>query len=318
MVRYIHNELSDKEKEELFHLLEQNPEFSKELEDLKESSFSVSMLLSDLSFDAGKAFKEFESLTEKNVQKSSYRKKIGLFSIITGIAAMLIIGFFVFKPEKPEKHIILASNKIEETRLPDGSRITLNKSSKLVFSEDFNKRKGKRMVEFSGEGYFNVNTNPERPFVIQMDLIRIEVLGTSFNVLQDSVEAFVKVTVDTGKVKIFNKSTKAYQTVNEGEEGKFDYRSREIIKYKKENINHLSWKTGILVFKDAPLDEVVNDLNDYYEVDFIIENESLKTCRLNTKIDNYKVSEVIEMLKLVFEIQVRKENDTYYLSGEGC
>ena len=97
-----------------------------------------------------------------------------------------------------------------------------------------------------------------------------------------------------------------------------DKNTNKLYKLVNPGLNQTAWKTGILIFIDTPLDKVIEDLNSYYKATFVIEEPRLKNCKLNTKIDNFSLDDVLQMLEIAFNIKIRKDNNTYYLTGKGC
>src|SRR5258708_10393461 len=84
--------------------------------------------------------------------------------------------------------------------LPDGSKVWLNNASSLRFQTAFTG--GERVVELSGEAYFDVVTNPAMPFRVKEGSLTVEVLGTHFNIKAYSDEVTKKTTLLEGAVKV--------------------------------------------------------------------------------------------------------------------
>lgn len=111
------------------------------------------------------------------------------------------------KPEAPvpvfvkeEKNItVSATDSVLSFFLPDSSHIYLNKHSSLIYPEDFNRVA--RNVTLTGEAFFEVTPNKEKPFVIQAGNTETRVVGTSFNIKEDAKTKKVEVSVVTGQVK---------------------------------------------------------------------------------------------------------------------
>ena len=87
-----------------------------------------------------------------------------------------------------------------EYLLPDGSRVSLNENTSLIYPESFSKKK--RSVSLSGEAYFEVRQEETRPFSISTPGVEIEVLGTTFNVKANPGDPFIETVLVAGKVRI--------------------------------------------------------------------------------------------------------------------
>ena len=148
--------------------------------------------------------KAWEKLQTKiNSIPDTSKEKASLISfnwrLISSIAASiaLIAGIFLFlhKSQMPTQ---FATNKdLQKISLKDNSHITLFKNSKLSLASDFNKKS--RTVTFNGNAYFDIARNPEKPFIIHTQGMKVEVLGTSFTIQQSKL--FNTVFVHSGKVK---------------------------------------------------------------------------------------------------------------------
>jgi len=113
-----------------------------------------------------------------------------IFLGITFLASYLInTGSISQVAAKGEKKTIL---------LPDGSLVFLNSKSSISYSKDF---KNKRELKLTGEAYFEVKKNPERPFLVETEKIKTRVLGTSFNI-KAYKNSQTMVSVNTGKVEV--------------------------------------------------------------------------------------------------------------------
>ncbi len=102
--------------------------------------------------------------------------------------------------------------------LPDGSRVTLEKGSKLYYAADFSSDdKAKREVYLTGEAFFEIKKNAARPFYVYTSTVITKVLGTSFRVEAYPSASKATVTVKTGKVSVYRKDD-FYQTTHGGTE----------------------------------------------------------------------------------------------------
>lgn len=84
--------------------------------------------------------------------------------------------------------------------LPDGSLVWLNAGSSLKYPTVFDW--DKRQVELSGEAYFEVESDPEHPFIVQTDGVEVSAVGTAFNVEAYRNDSIVAVTMAIGKVNV--------------------------------------------------------------------------------------------------------------------
>jgi transmembrane sensor len=156
-------------------------------------------------------------------------------------------------------------------RLPDGTVVKLNSSSKLSFPTKF--RKDRREVELEGEAFFEVAKDSQRPFIIRTNNIRTSVLGTSFNIKAYPESNLIAIAVVTGKVKV---EKVGIQVRDQAENVIYLYPSRKATYVKGENQliesdfvteQEIGWKQGIIYFKDASESDVFERLERWYGVD---------------------------------------------------
>jgi len=142
-------------------------------------------------------------------------KQVPLFNYALRIAAILIVGlgavWAVYTWNTSSESVryvetITTEGKRSEIILADGSQVFLNTNSKLRYPEQFGD--DSRIVELSGEAFFEVRSNPEKPFRIAAGQTITQVLGTSFNLRARDDEPEVSVVVVTGKVALIDRKNR--------------------------------------------------------------------------------------------------------------
>ncbi len=320
IIKYFNNELLDEEAVALLELLKTDNDVKKQFRQYARLNYSLAQI-SKVEFDKSKSFQKIKTVitTQKRSKNNDSKKSVPLIVWQSSAAALLLIAFTIafYFYATSEQIIQTNSNSILAYKLPDGSTVTLNRNSKLIVPRKFigNTRK----VFLSGEAYFEVAPDKKKTFIVETKFINVTVCGTKFNVYEDTtLHGGIFVIVDEGQVKVSNNTEPQSVNLNEGDIAFYNTNSKHIEVKKNKNLNYLSWKTGILLFQETPLNEVVNDLSKHYQVNIIIENSALNNCKLDAKIINYKIEEVFQMLETVFDINIRKENNIYIISGSGC
>lgn len=158
-----------------------------------------------------------------------------------------------------------------EITLSDGTKVWLNAASSLRYPTAFTG--SQRNVEITGEAYFEVAKNPGMPFKVKInDQTQIEVLGTHFNINAYSEEPNINTTLLEGSVKVLYKGESTIikpgqqsQISNNNAEGKIKVISDV-------NVSKvIAWKNGVFDFQDATLEEVMRQLERWYDVDVTYE-----------------------------------------------
>ena len=239
-------------------------------------------------------------------------------------AAILLtagLGWFMFSDElKNTEHPTVISytpsDTLREITLPDGSLVALKAGASLSYHSEV---EGVRKVVFFGNGFFDIHRDTSMPFVIETGHALVSVLGTSFYIETDT-SGEVQVSVNSGKVQLSHKDPESNEDVvvlEKGEKGKVKDRKKPL-KETLQTMNFLSWRSHKLRFKDTPLEHVFEDLEAYYNVTFVVENESLYTCRLSGKFYKQTLDELLEMLGLTFDLQISRNEEIITVQGEGC
>ena len=149
--------------------------------------------------------------------------------------------------------------------LPDGSKVWLNASSSLHFPIAF---VGKfREVELTGEAYFEVAKNKEKPFHVKVNDMQVEVLGTHFNVNAYQDENAIRTSLLEGSVKI-TKGT-ASDLLKPGQQGVIKKNDNNI-EIKNADMNEvIAWKNGLFQFDGANITAIMREIGRWYNVDVV-------------------------------------------------
>ncbi|MGE5458701.1 MAG: FecR family protein [Methanococcaceae archaeon] len=233
---------------------------------------------------------------------------------ISAVAAaiLLLIGWVsLVNNSKPEMNKLATGYNIsEQGNLPDGSVVVLNSNTILNFPSEFTK--DIREVSIFGEAFFEVKPDADQPFIIHASGLDIKVVGTSFDVKAYPGSDFIKVTVNTGKVLVYPTGTpsgqevKAGQLLTAGEIATYSPKSGIISKSVNDDLNVLSWKTGVLTFKETRLADVFKALEEKYQVQFVIDDSTVLNKRLTARFDQ-SLDDALETLSLIFNLKFEKK-----------
>lgn len=237
-------------------------------------------------------------------------------------AAALIIGLgVVFAIFQQEEDLVYGQVVTELTRyeLPDGSVATLHKGASISIG-DFDEA---REVTLSGKAFFEVERNPDMPFTVSTSGALVEVLGTSFVVNAPETSSSVEVMVSTGKValaqnpSIFGQNAMKIN-LEKGEMGIVKYGEKGIKKQIIPDDNYLAWKTRVIAFKRASLEEVSRTMEDVYGVSYQFENPTLGQCNLTAKFNKKSADEVADIIAETFGFTYVISGEKILFSGKGC
>lgn len=197
------------------------------------------------------------------------RQLIRLRIATIGMAAsiLLILGFAFyanwFVPSVNKIEIATANGSRSEIILPDGTMVKLNSGSSLNYS--YNKITRQRIVDFNGEGFFQVSKN-NHPFIIRSaDGMNLKVLGTRFNYSNYSDGREIRTTLEEGKVELTSSFGEKI-VMSPGQVVAFDKKSKQMQLLKINPTHSYGWMDDKLYMDNMPLVEVCQRLERRYDV----------------------------------------------------
>lgn len=187
-----------------------------------------------------------------------------------GVAAVLVaVGLvWVYQSRMPlqaDSPIVVATESGQRVTitLPDGTTVRLNPESSLSYAPSQFGRE-ERWVEYSGDAFFDVAADTEKPFVIRTQGTWVRVLGTRFSVTSRSVDSLVSVALERGKVWFGAANGMASGILTEGQEGVWNKKTNRLIIRQLKGSAQAGY--GTLVFRRATLDQVAAAMGKHYGV----------------------------------------------------
>lgn len=311
--RRLSGSISSEEDVELTQLLESDPDRQRAYSELEKQWNTSGNLRLKYEFNPMEAWQKFSEM------KSDHKPKtIRWVHFATRLAAMVVLtiglGFLFREFGKSEPYYYATFEG--ETRwvtLPDSSKVRLNESTLLTVAEDFNE--SERNIELKGEAFFEIKRDESRPFIIQTDKARTRVLGTSFNIRALEGEPRVEIYVVSGKVSFSSEQSELILT--KGMAANFS-KVEQTVALDQSGGNALAWHSENLKFNDTPLNQVFDDLSDYFNVEFQVSNNQIYNCRFTGEFKQPDLEEILKVISISADIFYTKNNNSYTISGEGC
>lgn len=203
--------------------------------------------------------------------------------------------------------LIVPPGKRSFLTLEDGTKVWVNSGTKLEFPPLFQEEA--REIRVEGEIYIEVARDEKRPFHVNTSEMKVEVLGTRFNVTAYKNEPSQSVVLVEGKVAIsFSEDVCVLQpdvmlTVENGQS-----------KTEKVNVyNHISWKDGLLQYSNESLGTILNKLSRYYDVP-IIYGEDVSRLKCDGKLVLFDtIEDVIETIYNTNPIEYTPEDGRIFI-----
>ena len=172
--------------------------------------------------------------------------------------------------------VVIPYGKRSEITLFDGTKIWLNSGSQLSYPLSFHGNS--REVYLSGEAFFDVRANPDKPFYVITGDLKIRVTGTRFNVTSYSGEGTTQAVLLTGKIDVARNKRFARQVELLPGERIVYSKNSDVIEKDQVNVElYSSWIEGYLLFENEPVKNIFKKLERYYNQQILIENLSGQT-----------------------------------------
>lgn len=196
--------------------------------------------------------------------------------------------------------------------LSDSTTVWVNSESQLKFPEVFNSKH--RRVSLEGEAFFEV-TPGDRPFIVEFAGKELEVLGTSFNIKtrKDSPREYI--TLAHGLVQL----NTAYQSLQlkPGQQAVVNPADQKIDLREVDPSLYTDWIRGKFVYRNAPLSQIIDDLERWYDVDIAFEEEAIGHLRFSLYMNRKeKISDILDILKETNRINYKLSKNQIVLTNK--
>lgn len=263
--------------------------------------------------------------------------------IAASVLLMVGLGYCIFNRQLsgPESllakvvHSPLLETEMENTgkapqeyRLSDGTTVTLYKDSRLRLSSDFGE--SKREVYLTGEAFFNVFKDPDKPFLVYTGGVVTKVLGTSFKISSYQADANVSIAVRTGKVTVFkqNKSSGKGSLSKLSDEIILTPNQQAIyIKSEELLVKTIVEKPVILsnpqasqsfTFTETPLTEVFASFEKAYGVNIVFDEEVFRHCNLTATLTNEPLFQKLDLICETIQAHYKVADGQVIMYGKKC
>lgn len=307
--------------------------------DTLNSNLSLVSAAGETSAENSASNDEMDTLQE--MEQYRRRRRFRLASAVAIVLALLGGGWFLFQPVKPQLATIPADSAMvseistrngskSKVVLPDGSQVWLNSGSKITYGKEFGATA--REVNLTGEAFFDVVKNPEKPFIIHARDIDIRVVGTAFNVKSYPGDKTTETSLIRGIIEVNIRNRPKEKIILKPNE-KLVVASNEpqpktikpVLPAAKpapqvviDNISYLpadstvietSWMDNKLIFRNESFRELANRMERWYGVSIQFDNTKLEEVRFNGTFQGETLQQALRALTITapFVYKINKE-----------
>lgn len=265
---------------------------------------------------SGRVAKRIYQRVLEQISPTASRRFIWPYAAVVALLLLASFTGYSYRAALLDQVILLTNRtvtvppgKMRTVDLPDGSRVWLRAGSQMTYNRFFLGRH--REVDLHGEAFFEVEKDPDKPFVVSSERYAVKVLGTSFNVKALMDFQVYEVAVRTGKVQVSDSGNivadlEAHEAIA-FREGRKHTPDRSSIG------NRLSWRNGELVFSNNSMAEIAWYLENFFKVNISFSMEDFRHCRFSGDFSGLKLSQVLEILQEVHPFEVRYEGEDHLL-----
>lgn len=226
--------------------------------------------------------------------------------VAASIVFLIGVGCGIFYLTGNPGNIVVSntSPQPKEVILKDGSVITLNEGSRMVYTDEFGNTG--RNVELTGEAFFKVAKDPEKPFVIKTGALKTRVVGTQFNIKQNNVS--VSITVSEGKVKVYHQKDTLNLTADR--QAVFGVKSG-VLEEKQVNASlYTLWQKDYIELNAVTVEDLFIVLKELYNIEVVFKDQESKKILLSMTLDkDEKLEDIITRVNLISEVKLTKKQD---------
>lgn len=273
----------------------------------------------------------------KSIQWSPLLKIAAAIALLVAVSAALSLN--LFKAAKDEsvaqvtvkqynQQLVEAQNETAQAQfvsLSDGSVVTLEPKSSIRYPQQF--ASDKRMVELTGEAFFNVKRDPSKPFLVYSGEIVTKVLGTSFRITAFDDQDEIVVAVKTGKVSVYQKPVS--EASAEIKDVILTPNQQLVYKRAPETLVKQVVPTPTIVSVDSsayfnmqfdgmPVTEIFDVLEENYGIEIQYDQDVLSACVLTTKMTEEGFYERIEVICKAINAEYTNTDGAVVITGKGC
>lgn len=232
---------------------------------------------------------------------------------ITGVAALftgviLCMGILHFINTSVETYTYVSGTGVSKIDLPDGTQVSLNKNSKLHYTNQYGKKN--RHVSLEGEAYFEVKGNKKSPFIVDLNQAKVTVLGTVFDAKSEIDNNIISTVLIEGSVR-FETPTQTI-LLKPGQQVSYDKASDQLEISNVETDILTAWKDNLIKYRNIRFDHLTQLLESHYNVKIEVLNQELASQVVSGTFEsNLGITSIMDLMKTNLSFQWSKQEDTY-------
>jgi len=306
--KYLYDHISHDEFLEMRHVIENTRDV--EFSHILKEEWNENISQGELSKEAKTNIKRKLDFYIENDKKRIARKRVFQIAavVIPFIVFSSILIFRQLSVDNADSFIVSVQrgNKALVT-LPDQSKVWLNSNTVLEYNRG---EKNTREVRLSGEAFFKVFKDIKQPFIITLNNLQVEVLGTSFNVKAREGSDIIETSLVEGSIKLQGTDLSQDYYLKPNEKAIYSQSTKQIQIMKTDNDIETAWKDDKLKFNSERFVDVMSMLEDWYNVKIICKCPEIENDLMSGTFKYEKLETILDAIKMQYNIRYIRNKDT--------
>ncbi len=319
---YLSADITDKDRAIVDEWLKESTENEILFHEIKTAWESIPLLNEMEQFNSFDALKKV-NLKLPNSNSRRWWRTLQHAAAILLLPLLVYSGYLTFKDHaKYDEQMVMQTvtsrqGMVSRLVLADGTKVWLNSGSELQFPIRFEGLK--REVHLKGEAFFEVTKNEKQPFRVNTSELKVEVLGTSFNVVNFDDDSQSEVVLVTGKVQLTSENGVEridFGPLHPGQRAVYEKGEQKVTRSEVEVEKYTSWRNGTLIFREDSMHEVAKRLSRWFNVEIEITDPEIESYVYKATFRDESLIQVLNLLKLSGPVDYRISQRKNLPNGE--
>ncbi|MDR2914912.1 MAG: DUF4974 domain-containing protein [Tannerella sp.] len=321
ILKYLEGTASNEEKQTLLKWIRENESNKNEFHEIRDLWITTGNVLSETS-GSQEAFSRFKQNVDDYEDAGQQKRTwVRILKYAASVAVLIVcsVGMYMLGSRRWENESFqtvvnqtIVRNEKTYLLLPDGTKVWLNKDSKISYPDSFSDKQ--RVVTLEGEGYFEVVHDETSPFFVETKGMTVRVLGTMFDVKNYSSDVVSETVLLSGKVEVYMEKCQEPILLSPDQKVSYDKQTGD---YRVANVDapeYALWKNDKLVMDNEELEAIFKKIGRWYDVDIVYDrNLPLKT-RYSVTITDEPKEEILRLLSIISPVKYKIENNQIIIS----
>jgi len=308
--KYLTGKESREESVRLQSWLEEDSHHQQIFDQMKEEKEIASVVEKFDAYNKDDAWRKYlERITALSFRKILFRWKIAaVFFFLVGSVGILAYLNVKFTPHESTRDlyttVTTASGQNSKIVLPDSSVVWLNSGTMITYNNNFSRTN--RDLKLEGQAFFQIAKNKNIPLYVSCNGLKVKVHGTRFDVSAYPEDRKIDVVLESGSVELLHEKDLSFDHfLKPGEKAEFDKKSQKVSVRPVNVYKYTSWKDGVLIFENTPMDEVLEKLERWYNIDVEVGDPSINSLIFNATIINESLEETFDAIRYTCSVNYR-------------